>query len=118
MKKIKTFTSLILILLMSTFALQAQNSGKQQQSQARKYIKVEVKGLACPFCAYGLEKKLKKVEGAEEVYVSLENGFATFSVPVDKTPSEENLKKLVANAGFEAGKITFSDKPFSTEGKD
>ena len=118
MKNMKIVTSLMLTLLMSTFVLQAQNAGKQQQSEVRKYLKIEVKGLVCPFCAYGLEKKLKKVEGAKDVYVSLENGYATFSVPADKIPSKENLKKLVANAGFEAGNITFSDKSFSPEDKD
>ena len=32
----------------------------QQDQQQLVYVKIEVGGLACPFCAYGLEKKIKK----------------------------------------------------------
>ena len=35
-------------------------------------VSVQVDGLSCPFCAYGLEKKLRKVDNVAslEIYVS------------------------------------------------
>ena len=28
---------------------------------------LQVNGLACPFCAYGVEKKLSSIEGVEDI---------------------------------------------------
>ena len=38
-----------------------------------KYV-MRVDGLACPYCAYGIERKLKKIEGVEQIDVDLDNG--------------------------------------------
>ena len=43
-------------------------------------LTVKVDGLACPFCAYGLEKKLKKVEGVEKLNIDLNAGEAVLEV--------------------------------------
>ena len=39
-----------------------------------KGLTVKVDGLACPFCAYGLEKKLKQVEGVETLDIDVDMG--------------------------------------------
>ncbi len=70
---------------------------------------MEVDGLSCPFCTYGLEKKLKKIDGAKEVFIDLQAGEATFIVTKDKQPSKEKLEKIVKDAGFVPGKISFSE---------
>ena len=36
---------------------------------------IRADGLACPFCAYGIEKKLKAIEGVHHVTVDLERGL-------------------------------------------
>ncbi len=41
--------------------------------------KVQVDGLACPFCAYGIEKKLSAVPGVDK----LETDIAAGTVAVD-----------------------------------
>lgn len=119
MKLLKTSLILTLALLAIIITVKAQNTDNiKKQNTGRKYIKVEVNGLVCPFCAYGLEKKLKKVvKGAADVHVFLKKGYATLNVPDDKIPSEKEIKKLVANAGFEAGQIIYSDKPFDAVGR-
>ncbi len=33
--------------------------------------KLRVDGLACPFCAYGIEKQLSKLEGVERIDVDI-----------------------------------------------
>lgn len=45
-----------------------------------KSLTVTVDGLACPFCAYGLEKKLMKVEGVEQLEIDVDAGEALLSV--------------------------------------
>ena len=79
------------------------------------YIKIRVDGLSCPFCAYGLEKKLKKIKGAQDVAIELNLGLATLHVPADKKPTEEELRKIVKDAGFTPREIEFSDKPFNSD---
>lgn len=78
----------------------------------RTFIKIEVKGLACPYCAYGLEKDLKKVEGIDFIEIELKEGLVYTSVSTDLKPSKEKLKKVVEDSGFTAGKIEFSEQPF------
>ena len=87
--------------------LKSQNSAID-----RTYIKIEVHGLSCPFCAYGLEKNLKSIEGVENVVISVSESAATLSVPKDKEPTKKRLKKVVKDAGFTAKEIKYSDKPF------
>ena len=45
-----------------------------------KSLTVKVDGLACPFCAYGLEKKLKKVEGVEQLNIDINIGEVVLNV--------------------------------------
>jgi mercuric ion binding protein len=65
-----------------------------------KELRLRVDGLACPFCAYGLEKKLKSLRGLESLDISLKKGIA---VLVFKSESEINLsriKTMVKDAGY------------------
>ena len=104
--------NIILISIITISNLFAQQSDQDKSKENISYVKVEVDGLACPFCAYGLEKKLNKLEGIEDLYIELQDGTATFNIPSTKTPSEESLIKIVADAGFKARKVTFSEQPF------
>ncbi len=88
---------------------------EKTDDNSKVYIKLVVDGLACPFCAYGLEKKINVIDGVEDLYINLKDGFVTFEVPRENKPSEEKLKEIVEDAGFVAREISFSDKPFSKE---
>ena len=81
------------------------------------YVKIEIKGLSCPFCAYGLEKKLKEVEGATDIKIDVKEGIAIFTVIKKEQPNKKQLRQVVKDAGFTAGEITFSTTSF-TKGKD
>ncbi len=61
---------------------------------------MRVDGLACPFCAYGIEKKLKAIDGVEKINVDLDKGLVTVEVREGTTLSEEQMKKLFQDAGF------------------
>jgi copper chaperone CopZ len=79
------------------------------------YVKIVVDGMACPFCAYGLEKSIKKLEGVKNLYIDINEAFITFAVLTSKKPSEEKLNKLVIEAGFKIRKIEYSSTPFEIE---
>ena len=105
-------TGIITLLTFATFILSTTNVNAQTKNETDKtYIKIEVDGLSCPFCAYGLEKKLKQA-GSKDVLINLEEGEATMSVPIDQQPTEEELRKIVKDAGFTPKEITFSKTPF------
>lgn len=63
-------------------------------------LTVKVDGLACPFCAYGVEKKLKKVEGVENLEIDIEKGKIALRVRPDArlTGASEGGKE--ASAGL------------------
>jgi len=42
---------------------------------------VEVKGMSCPFCAFGVEKRLGAVAGVDQVIVSMKGGTTWFLAP-------------------------------------
>lgn len=59
-----------------------------------------VKGLACPFCAYGIEKHLYRIEGVDEVEVDIESGRVRVSMTEGASLSRERAEKAVDKAGF------------------
>lgn len=85
----------------------------QQQDTSITYIKMWVDGVACPFCAYGIEKKIKKLDGIKDMFIEINEGYITFSVPEAKKPTREMLIKLVNEAGFFARDITYAKTPFA-----
>ena len=67
---------------------------------------VRADGLACPFCAYGLEKKLKALPGVADVHVDLEGGVASFDVADGTLLPPGPVEKAVRDAGFTPRGIT------------
>lgn len=107
-----TITVLLLLLTITCGAAYGQTN---KQADGRRYVNVEVDGLACPFCAYGLEKKLKNIKGQENLYIDIQHGYATFNVPADSKITKEKINKIVEEAGFTARKVTFSNKAFDNK---
>ena len=44
------------------------------------HYEMRVDGLACPYCAYGIEKKLAAIDGVHNLDVDLENGLVSVDV--------------------------------------
>lgn len=59
-----------------------------------------VDGLACPFCAYGVEKALTRVQGVASVKIDINAGTVTVTMLDDATLSEAKAKQIVRDAGF------------------
>lgn len=95
----------IVMLLLSICAVTLKAQSQEQQQELKGIIKVNVDGLSCPFCAYGLEKKLKKMEGVTKIEIDVPNAFALLTIADGKSVSEELIRDKVKDAGFTAREI-------------
>ncbi len=86
-------------------ALSAQQEPAAQRDTTRQ-IEVTILGMSCPFCVYGVEQKLKRLGGVEELEVVLETGIATLTLRDSADASNEAIIDAVEDAGFEVAKIT------------
>ena len=99
----KTIISYITVFFMAITSLMAQEGMDQ--------FKVQVDGLGCPFCAYGLEKKFKEFKGIEDVKINIETGDFTFAYPAEKELTLDAVEKQVEKAGYTpiSGEVTRTD---------
>jgi mercuric ion binding protein len=63
-------------------------------------FEVQVDGLGCPFCAYGLEKKFKEFKGIKDVKIDIETGDFSFQYPAEKSLSLIAVVQQVEKAGY------------------
>ena len=63
-------------------------------------FRLRVNGISCPFCAYGIEKKLGAREGVESVEVRLDEGAVIVRTRPGGELTEERARKAVEAAGF------------------
>jgi len=76
------------------------------EESARPIAIIQVDGLSCPFCAYGLEKNLKKVSGVKTVKMDMKTGKATVALKSGVQVNDATLTEAVKKAGFTARAIT------------
>lgn len=88
MNRIRTI--LIVLLLTLSGGLRAQEP----------VYNVGVDGLACPFCAFGIEKQLQKLDGVTHLDTNLEEGHVIVKMQEGKTLDEAAVKQAVKKAGF------------------
>ncbi|MCH7880448.1 MAG: heavy-metal-associated domain-containing protein [Proteobacteria bacterium] len=70
---------------------------------------IRVDGLACPFCAYGIEKKFIGTEGVESVDIDIKNGLVIVKTREGKSFGEDQLKSIIDDTGFTMKSM--SEKP-------
>jgi copper chaperone CopZ len=78
-------------------------------TQARvSNMTVAVDGMACPFCAYGVEKRLKTVRGVATVAVDMKTGTASLTAKPKVSIHYQEVPKAIKETGFTGGvmKIT------------
>jgi copper chaperone CopZ len=84
----------IVTLLVLCFAIGAQ------AQKAMDSFEVQVDGLGCPFCAYGLEKKFKEFKGIKKVAIDIETGDFSFQYPAEKALTMTAVIAKVEKAGY------------------
>lgn len=62
--------------------------------------KLYVDGLACPFCAYGVEKKVGGLDGVDKVQIDIDGGLVAVTLADGATLDEAAAKQAVDEAGF------------------
>ena len=102
--------ALLLLCLSLNNLIYGQKQNRAQEE--RIYIKLEIKGLACPFCAGGMAKDLEEIAGVDKVDLSFEDGIAYLSTPLSQKPTKGELTRVVEKAGFTPGEVIFSEEPF------
>ena len=70
-------------------------------------IIVRVDGASCPFCAFGLEKRLGHLEGVADVRLEMKAGKVIVTLQKGATVSEQALRQAVEEAGFTPREIIF-----------
>lgn len=68
------------------------------QAQTFEYS-IRVDGLACPYCAYGIEKKLNQIDGVKFTNMDLEKGIVSVETQ-DVKLEDAQLKQLFQDSGF------------------
>jgi mercuric ion binding protein len=61
---------------------------------------LQADGLACPFCAYGIEKQLGALEGVASVETDVKSGTVTITMEEGATLDETDAERAVDRAGF------------------
>jgi mercuric ion binding protein len=103
MRELRYFGGIALALAVATLAATAEHAAGA--ADAPRQAVVTVKGLACPFCVYGLEKHLRKLSGATTVHVDLGRGQAIIDFDADSKVTDEAIRRAVKDAGFTVDKI-------------
>ena len=88
----KTIIITLVIGMMTVFGANAQ--------KAMDNFMVQVDGLGCPFCAYGLEKKFKEFKGIKNVKIDIETGDFSFAYPAEKELTLIAVQQQVEKAGY------------------
>ncbi len=75
MKRNETLLAVSLTALLLLFLTQGATAQAAKELGMLE-VSVQVDGLSCPFCAYGLEKKLRKVENVARIEIRVDEGRA------------------------------------------
>lgn len=67
---------------------------------ADQVYKLRIDGLACPFCAYGAEKKLKSVTSFKSLEISINKAEAIVTLEDGADFTEDQARRLINDAGF------------------
>lgn len=77
-------------------------------------VEMVVTGLSCPFCAYGLEKRLREeIEDLSDLEIEARTGKVTFRVEDGSAYTDDDLRDVVRKAGFRVAEL--DRKPDSGE---
>ncbi len=61
---------------------------------------LQVDGLSCPFCAYGIEKRLTQIEGVQSLQTDISGGVVVVTMRPDASLDEDEARQAVEKAGF------------------
>ena len=69
-------------------------------------VTIMIKGMACPFCAYGVEKKLKSVKGVKDIDIDIQKGMARLTAEEGQSIEISQVPGAIEDSGFTPDRIT------------
>lgn len=63
-------------------------------------FEIRADGLACPYCAFGIEKKFMKISGVSKFDIDLQKGLVFVNGDKGLTLKDDQLKTLFNDSGF------------------
>ena len=119
MKRSETLLAVLLTALLLLFLTQgataqaAQELGMQELGMLE--VSVQVDGLSCPFCAYGLDKKLRKVENVASIEIRVDEGRAVVTPESGTSLELDALEQAVRDGGFTPRELSVTAQGRLTE---
>lgn len=68
-------------------------------------VTLKVDGMTCPFCAYGLERRLRRLSAVDSVVVRVSDGLVQIREKDGQALPDETLQREVEKAGFSLREI-------------
>ena len=68
-------------------------------------VRLYVEGLACPFCTFGIEKSLKKVDGVVSLETTIRTGLVRIQLEPGAQLDPAALEEAIKRAGFTPSRI-------------
>jgi copper chaperone CopZ len=78
-------------------------------SQVESRIDMAINGMVCSFCSQGIERKLRTLGAVQTIKVNIEKHHVSVLLRPGKQVSDDQLRKLVRDAGFEVREIKRSE---------
>ena len=72
-------------------------------------LRLQVDGMVCPFCAYGLEKRLRELAAIDAVVVRISDGVVLIREHAGHELAREELSSEIEKAGFSLREMTRLD---------
>lgn len=69
-------------------------------------VSVKVSGMVCSMCAQGIEKKFSKESSIKNLKVDLDQKLVTINTHEGQDVSDDVIKKLITEAGYNVAEIT------------
>ena len=63
-------------------------------------VRLKVNGMVCPFCAYGLEKRLGEIASVDAVLIRISDGLVQIRTKRDQELTDQVLEDAVKKSGF------------------
>jgi periplasmic mercuric ion binding protein len=94
---------LILIMILYVFSISLVHAATTE-------YQLGVDGVACPFCVYGIEKQLNKLEGIERIETDIEKSLILLTMKEGFILDESSVNEAVTKAGFTLRSFSQSDE--------
>lgn len=80
-----------------------------QVAKLGRHVEFRMNGLACPFCLYGIKKRLNALKGVAELEASFEKATATLWIRPGSSTTLWDVSDAVRRAGFSTDTFRITD---------